>query len=173
MRKGRVSGSPRAVCLWSISSLSHPNITVRSNWIRAWVEALQIYEDIRSAQYTKTEIAVKPNFITVNAIITALERANQSEIAESIYKDAVRDKIVSPWKLRHDIDGKLRMMLVSVNQSFLFFLYIYPMCLNSEVALYRCRIFISSLHQWQKLLSAVVWNIFSFLNIGNMQTLCL
>lgn len=94
------------------------------NWIRAWVEALQIYEDIRSAQYTKTENAVKPNFITVNAIITALERANQSEIAESIYKDAVRDKIVSPWKRRHDIDGKLRMMLVSVNQSFLFFLFI-------------------------------------------------
>lgn len=124
MRKGRVSGSSCAVCLWSISSLSHLNITVPSNWIRAWVEALQIYEDIRSAQYTKAENAVKPNFITVNAIITALERASQSEIAESIYKDAVRDKIVSPWKRRHDIDGKLRMMLVSVNQSFLFFLFI-------------------------------------------------
>ena len=106
------------------TALSHLNITVPSNWIRAWVEALQIYEDIRSAQYTKTENAVKPNFITVNAIITALERANQSEIAESIYKEAVRDKIVSPWKRRHDIDGKLRMMLVSVNQSFLFFLFI-------------------------------------------------
>ena len=105
-------------------TLSHLNITVPSNWIRAWVEALQIYEDIRSAQYTKAENAVKPNFITVNAIITALERANQSEIAESIYKDAVRDKIVSPWKRRHDIDGKLKMMLVSVNQSFLFFLFI-------------------------------------------------
>ena len=113
MRKGRVSGSSCAVCLWSISSLSHLNITVPSNWIRAWVEALQIYEDIRSVQYTKTENAVKPNFITVNAIITALERASQREIAESIYKDAVRDKIVSPWKRRHDIDGKLRMMLVS------------------------------------------------------------
>lgn len=107
-----------------ISFSSHLNINVPSNWIRAWVEALQIYEDIRSAQYTKAENAVKPNFITVNAIITALERANQSEIAESIYKDAVRDKIVSPWKRRHDIDGKLRMMLVSVNQSFLFFLFI-------------------------------------------------
>ena len=94
------------------------------------MEALQIYEDIRSEQY------VKPNFITVNAIISALEKANQREIAESIYRDAVRDKIITPWKQRYDIDGK-RMMLVSVKQSFLFFYIIYQTCLNSEVVLCR------------------------------------
>ena len=109
-------------CLRSISSLSH----IITFGVRAWVEALQIYEDIRSS-----EQYIKPNFITVNAIISALERANQREIAESIYRDAVRDKIIMPWKGRYDIDGKLRMMLVSVKQSFLFFYIIYPTCLNS------------------------------------------
>ena len=71
----------------------------------AWVEALQLYEDIR--------LTVKPNFITINALIIALDKANQRDLAESIYKDSLRDKVVSPWKKRYDIDGKLKRMMVS------------------------------------------------------------
>mmetsp|Transcript_3235 Transcript_3235/g.5931 ORF Transcript_3235/g.5931 Transcript_3235/m.5931 type:complete len:1086 (-) Transcript_3235:468-3725(-) len=78
----------------------------------AWVEALQLYEHIRSMQDNKN--AVMPNFITVNSLLIALEKANQLELAESVYKDAVRDKIVSPWKRRYDNDGKLRKMMVSL-----------------------------------------------------------
>ncbi|KAL7526551.1 hypothetical protein ACHAXR_002503, partial [Thalassiosira sp. AJA248-18] len=70
----------------------------------AWVEALQLFENARSFQ-------VRPNFITVNSLLIALERANQLELAESIYKDALRDNVVSPWKRRYDNDGKLRNMM--------------------------------------------------------------
>lgn len=75
----------------------------------AWFEALQLYESIRSAQNTKN--AVMPNFITVSSLLIALEKANQLELAESIYTDAIRDGVVSPWKRRHDNDGKLRIMM--------------------------------------------------------------
>ena len=79
----------------------------------AWVEALQLYENIRSMQ--DIENSVRPNFITVNSLLIALERAQQNELAESIYRDAVKEKIVLPWKRRYDNDGKLRMMMVSAN----------------------------------------------------------
>jgi pentatricopeptide repeat protein len=76
----------------------------------AWVEALQLYENIRT---TQTENSTKPNFITVNSIIIALEKAGQSELAMSIYEEAVRDRIVRPLKFRTDNDGVAQRMLVS------------------------------------------------------------
>ena len=79
----------------------------------AWLEALQLYEDVRSMH--ADENAIKPNFITVNAIIIALDKANQRDLAQSIYDDAVRDNIVSPWKWRYDeSDGEKKRMMVSV-----------------------------------------------------------
>ncbi|KAL3800075.1 hypothetical protein ACHAW5_004442 [Stephanodiscus triporus] len=75
----------------------------------AWVEALQLYESIRTMQ--DSENAVRPNFITVNSLLIALERAHQNELACSIYRDAVKEKIVQPWKRRYDNDGKLRRMM--------------------------------------------------------------
>ncbi|KAL7548212.1 hypothetical protein ACHAWF_011506 [Thalassiosira exigua] len=75
----------------------------------AWVEALQLYERARSAR--GDEGGVRPNFVTVNSLLIALERANQLELAESIYKDAVREKIVSPWRRRQDNDGELKSMM--------------------------------------------------------------
>lgn len=75
----------------------------------AWVEALQLYENVCSMK--DAENAVRPNFITVNSLLIALEKANQLELAESIYKDAVRDKIVFPWKRRFDNDGKVKRMM--------------------------------------------------------------
>jgi len=79
----------------------------------AWLEALQLYEHVRSMQ--NEDNAVRPNFITVNAIIIALDKANQRDLAETIYEDAVRDNIVSSWKWRYDsTDGEKKMMMVSV-----------------------------------------------------------
>jgi len=79
----------------------------------AWLEALQLYEHARS-MHDKDD-AVRPNFVTVNAIIIALVNANQRDLAEDIYEDAVRDNIVSPWKWRYDdTDGEKKRMMVSV-----------------------------------------------------------
>jgi len=75
----------------------------------AWIEALQLYESVCSVKNTKH--SVRPNFITVNSILIALEKANQLELAESIYSDAIRKRIVSPWKRRCDNDGELRRMM--------------------------------------------------------------
>ena len=73
----------------------------------AWVEALELYESIRSQRKSN----IKPNFITVSSLLIALEKANQVELAESIYNEAMRDKIVMPWKRRYDNDGTLRRMM--------------------------------------------------------------
>lgn len=65
----------------------------------AWLEALELYE--RMKDYSGI---VKPNFITVNSILIVLDRAKQSELAESLYIECLRDKIVNPWKWRRDSD---------------------------------------------------------------------
>lgn len=72
----------------------------------AWVEALELYESIRSQKSS-----IRTNFITVNSLLIALEKASQVELAESIYQEAVRDKIISPWVRRYDNDGTLRRMM--------------------------------------------------------------
>eukprot|EP00986_Skeletonema_menzelii_P012920 scaffold7298_cov150-Skeletonema_menzelii.AAC.20 len=72
----------------------------------AWVEALELYESIRSQKSS-----IRTNFITVNSLLIALEKASQVELAESIYQEAVRDKIMSPWVCRYDNDGTLRRMM--------------------------------------------------------------
>ncbi len=73
----------------------------------AWVEALELYESIRSQRNS----SIRTNFITVNSLLIALERSGQVELAESIYQEAVRDKIISPWVRRYDNDGTKRTMM--------------------------------------------------------------
>ena len=73
----------------------------------AWVEALELYESIRSQRKS----TIRTNFITVNSLLIALEKAGQVELAESIYQEAMRDKIISPWVRRYDNDGTLRRMM--------------------------------------------------------------
>ncbi len=74
----------------------------------AWLEAVQLYEHMR------THSNVRPNFVTVNSLLIALDNANQVELGEAIFKEALRDKIVSPWKFRFDkIEGRSKQMLVS------------------------------------------------------------
>ena len=87
----------------------------------AWVEAVQLYEHIRSQE--RNNNTIRPNFITVNSLLIALENANQNELAESIYKEAVRDKIVSPWKRRLDNDGTVKRMMVRCALFYHTFLY--------------------------------------------------
>lgn len=77
----------------------------------AWVEALQLYENIRAQ--VKTKNSTRPNFITINSLSIALDKAGQTELAMTLYEEAVRDKIVDPWKLRFDSDGVVRRMMVS------------------------------------------------------------
>jgi pentatricopeptide repeat protein len=78
----------------------------------AWVEALQIYENIRAQ--AQTTGSTRPNFITVNSILIALQKAQQVELAMTVYEEAVRDKIVNPWKRRRDNDGSVHRMMVSL-----------------------------------------------------------
>ncbi len=56
----------------------------------AWLEAVELYERMRQL--------VKPNFITMNSLLIALEHADQKEMAESMYREALKDKTVRPWK---------------------------------------------------------------------------
>jgi pentatricopeptide repeat domain-containing protein 1 len=93
----------------------------------AWVEALQLYENLQSMQKSKN--AVRPNFITVNSLLIALERAQQNELAGSIYRDAVKERIVSPWRHRYDNDGVLRRMMVSKRElRLVYFLLSFFLC---------------------------------------------
>ncbi|GFH54321.1 hypothetical protein CTEN210_10797 [Chaetoceros tenuissimus] len=56
----------------------------------AWLEALELYE--------KMKTTIKPDFITMNSLLIALANADQKELAENIYKEALRDRILWPWK---------------------------------------------------------------------------
>jgi hypothetical protein len=76
----------------------------------AWIEALQLYENIRAQEHYKN--ATRPNFITVSSLLIALENAGQVELAETIYEEAMRDRIVRPMKRRMDNDGSLQRMVV-------------------------------------------------------------
>jgi len=56
----------------------------------AWLEAVEIYERMKHL--------VKPDFVTINSLLIALEKSGQKELAENIYRDALKEKIVQPWK---------------------------------------------------------------------------
>jgi len=60
----------------------------------AWLEAVELYERMRDQ--------VEPNFITMNSLLIALDKADQKELAESIYQEALEEKIVQPWKWTMD-----------------------------------------------------------------------
>ena len=67
----------------------------------AWLEALELYERIKCSHKE-----IKPNFITINSLLISLDRAGQKELAESIYKEALRDGVFSPWRKRFTPNGK-------------------------------------------------------------------
>lgn len=62
----------------------------------AWLEAVELYERIRASGNRR----IRPNFVTINSLLIALEEAGQREMAESIYKEALHDDILLPWRAR-------------------------------------------------------------------------
>jgi len=76
----------------------------------AWLEAVELYERIKSSSRK-----IRPNFVTVNSLLIALEAAGQREMSESIYKEAIRDDVLSPWKYRKGSDGQ-RIRAIDLHQ---------------------------------------------------------
>ena len=63
----------------------------------AWLEAFDLYERMKEKGGS-----VRPNFISMNSLLIALDKGEQRELAESVYNEALRDKIISPWKYTLD-----------------------------------------------------------------------
>lgn len=63
----------------------------------AWLEAVELYERMRMEGGS-----TKPNFISLNSLLIALDKGEQRELAESLYKEALSEKILSPWKYTVD-----------------------------------------------------------------------
>jgi pentatricopeptide repeat protein len=57
----------------------------------AWVEALDLYE-----RMLETE-SFKPNVVTMNSLMEALDNAGQKELQQSMYSEGVEEGLVDPW----------------------------------------------------------------------------
>jgi pentatricopeptide repeat domain-containing protein 1 len=67
----------------------------------AWVEALELYE-----RMIDQGGSLAPNFITLNSLIVALEKAQQRELAQSKYEEARQMQIVNPWRTTRKQNGE-------------------------------------------------------------------
>lgn len=67
----------------------------------AWVEALDLYE-----RMLEQGGSIQPNFVTLNSLIVALDQAGQKELAQSMYDDGRRLRMVNPWRRTTDSTGK-------------------------------------------------------------------
>lgn len=65
----------------------------------AWVEALDLYERMLQMD------ALKPNVVTMNSLLEALDSADQKELAQSKYDEGVQLGIVNPWRWTKNKDG--------------------------------------------------------------------
>jgi len=66
----------------------------------AWVEALDLYE-----RMLETE-SFKPNVVTMNSLMEALDKAGQKELAQSIYDEGLELGLLDPWKRTKNQEGK-------------------------------------------------------------------
>ena len=57
----------------------------------AWVEALDLYERMLESPF-------KPNVVTINSIMEALDKADQKELAQTIYDEGLDRGLLDPWK---------------------------------------------------------------------------
>lgn len=65
----------------------------------AWVEALEIYERMKEQGGHE----LRPNIVTLNSLILALDTAGQKELAVNMYEDGLHKKFIkSPWRLTLD-----------------------------------------------------------------------
>lgn len=73
----------------------------------AWVEAIALFEQMKSN-------GIRPDFVTINSLIIALDKSGQRELADTIYREAVADQILSHWKWNQSEnldDGRLVRMM--------------------------------------------------------------
>jgi len=77
----------------------------------AWLEAVELYERMKAEGG-----AVRPNFISLNSLLISLEKGEQRELAESIYKEALLRKIVKPWKMTLDSVGSEHIKAMDLHQ---------------------------------------------------------
>lgn len=75
----------------------------------AWLEAVELYERMKA-------LGLKPNFVTINSVLIALERGEQRELAETLYRQALKDKVFSPWKYTFDSNQKDRIRVMDLHQ---------------------------------------------------------
>jgi len=66
----------------------------------AWVEGLELYHRMMHKGGK-----IRPNFVTVNCMIIALDKANQKEMAQDTYEEAIRKRILNPWRMTKDFPG--------------------------------------------------------------------
>ena len=65
----------------------------------AWVEALDLYERMIESPF-------KPNVVTFNSMMEALDKADQKEMAQSIYDEGLDLGLLNPWKKTTNENGE-------------------------------------------------------------------
>jgi pentatricopeptide repeat protein len=65
----------------------------------AWVEALDLYERMLESPF-------KPNVVTINSIMEALDKADQKELAQTIYDEGLDLGLLDPWKTTQNEEGE-------------------------------------------------------------------
>jgi len=65
----------------------------------AWVEALDLYERMLGSPF-------KPDIVTINSIMEALDKADQKELAQSIYDEGLALGLLNPWKKLSNEEGE-------------------------------------------------------------------
>ena len=66
----------------------------------AWVEGLELYHRMMHKGGK-----IRPNFVTLNCMIIALDKADQKELAQDTYEEGIRKRIVNPWRITKDYQG--------------------------------------------------------------------
>jgi len=72
----------------------------------AWIEAVALFEQMKFN-------GIRPNFVTINSLVIALDKSGQRELAENIYRKAVSTRILSHWKwnkAKNEDETVVRMM---------------------------------------------------------------
>jgi pentatricopeptide repeat domain-containing protein 1 len=67
----------------------------------AWVEAVDIFERMKG----EGGRILQPTVVTYGSLILALDTAGQKELAVSMYEEAVRKRIIRPWRFTRDGNG--------------------------------------------------------------------
>lgn len=63
----------------------------------AWVECLELYYRMLEQGGT-----IQPNVISLNCVLIALDKAGQKELAQSVFKDGVKNGVADIWKMTPD-----------------------------------------------------------------------